>query len=241
MVRLKEIDLVVSSEYPSGVPKMIEESLPWEKIFAKAKYGHRPDIKSSIEASLQEGREFVEQGIASDNADVLDLGCGNGRQLIGLVQKGISSYTGLDPIKKCIKFCNRQFASRIPNTRFVHLNVKNKMYNPKGKMLPEEVILPFDSDSFDSVITGSVFTHLGTRAVSERYLEEIARVLKSGGRLFSSWFRNPPYEISSEEYRTVFAECDIEKMLAKHFETYYSRGGSSGEWWDQWCLYSRLR
>ena len=220
---------------------MIEESLPWEKIFAKAKYGHRPDIKSGIEASLQEGREFVEQGIASDNADVLDLGCGNGRQLIGLVQKGISSYTGLDPIKKCIKFCNRQFASRIPNTRFVHLNVKNKMYNPKGKMLPEEVILPFDSDSFDSVITGSVFTHLGTRAVSERYLEEIARVLKSGGRLFSSWFRNPPYEISSEEYRTVFAECDIEKMLAKHFETYYSRGGSSGEWWDQWCLYSRLR
>ena len=241
MVRLKEIDLVVSSEYPSGVPKMIEESLPWEKIFAKAKYGHRPDIKSGIEASLQEGREFVEQGIASDNADVLDLGCGNGGQLIGLVQKGISSYTGLDPIKKCIKFCNRQFASRIPNTRFVHLNVKNKMYNPKGKMLPEEVILPFDSDSFDSVITGSVFTHLGTRAVSERYLEEIARVLKSGGRLFSSWFRNPPYEISSEEYRTVFAECDIEKMLAKHFETYYSRGGSSGEWWDQWCLYSRLR
>ena len=232
---------MVSSEYPSGVPKMIEESLPWEKIFAKAKYGHRPDIKSGIEASLQEGREFVEQGIASDNADVLDLGCGNGRQLIGLVQKGISSYTGLDPIKKCIKFCNRQFASRIPNTRFVHLNVKNKMYNPKGKMLPEEVILPFDSDSFDSVITGSVFTHLGTRAVSERYLEEIARVLKSGGRLFSSWFRNPPYEISSEEYRTVFAECDIEKMLAKHFETYYSRGGSSGEWWDQWCLYSRLR
>ena len=241
MVRLKEIDLVVSSEYPSGVPKMIEESLPWEKIFAKAKYGHRPDIKSGIEASLQEGREFVEQGIAPDNADVLDLGCGNGRQLIGLVQNGISSYTGLDPIKKCIKFCNRQFASRIPNTRFVHLNVKNKMYNPKGKMLPEEVILPFDSDSFDSVITGSVFTHLGTRAVSERYLEEIARVLKSGGRLFSSWFRNPPYEISSEEYRTVFAECDIEKMLAKHFETYYSRGGSSGEWWDQWCLYSRLR
>ena len=241
MVRLKEIDLVVSSECPSGVPKMIEESLPWEKIFAKAKYGHRPDIKSGIEASLQEGREFVEQGIASDNADVLDLGCGNGRQLIGLVQNGISSYTGLDPIKKCIKFCNRQFASRIPNTRFVHLNVKNKMYNPKGKMLPEEVILPFDSDSFDSVITGSVFTHLGTRAVSERYLEEIARVLKSGGRLFSSWFRNPPYEISSEEYRTVFAECDIEKMLAKHFETYYSRGGSSGEWWDQWCLYSRLR
>ena len=114
------------------------------------------------------------------------------------------------------------------------------MYN-LGKMLPDEVILPFDNDNFDSVITGSVFTHLGTRAVSERYLEEIARVLKSGGRLFSSWFRNPPYEISSEEYRTVFAECDIEKMLAKHFETYYSRGGSSGEWWDQWCLYSQLR
>ena len=51
---------------------MIEEILPWEEIFAKAKYGHRPDIKSGIEASLLEGREFAEQGIASDNADVLD-------------------------------------------------------------------------------------------------------------------------------------------------------------------------
>lgn len=221
--------------------RMIEEILPWEEIFAKAKYGHRPDIKSGIEASLLEGREFAEQGIASDNADVLDLGCGNGRQLIGLVETGIGSYAGLDPIKKCIKFCNRQLATRISNTRFVHLNVKNRMYNPKGKMLPEEVVLPFDNDSFDSVITGSVFTHLGTRTVSERYLEEIARVLKPGGRLFSSWFRNPPYEISSEESRTVFAEGDIEKMLTKHFETYYSRGGSSGEWWDQWCLYSQLR
>ena len=90
---------------------MIKESLPWEKIFAKAKYGHRPDIKSGIEASLQEGREFAEQGIASDNADVLDLGCGNGRQLIGLVETGIGSYTGLDPIKKCIKFCSRNFVS----------------------------------------------------------------------------------------------------------------------------------
>ena len=138
MVRLKEIDLVVSSEYPSGVPKMIEKVL-WEKIFAKAKYGHRPDIKSGIEASLQEGRELVEQGIASDNADVLDLGCGNGRQLIGLVETGIGSYTGLDPIKKCIKFCNRQLASRIPNTRFVHLNVKNKMYNLREKCCPRKL------------------------------------------------------------------------------------------------------
>ena len=171
---------------------MIEENLPWEKIFAKAKYGHLPDVGKGIEASLLEGREFVEQGVASDNADVLDLGCGNGRQLIGLADTGIRSYTGLDPIKKSIKFCNRQLASRIPNTRFVHLNVKNKMYNPKGKMLPEEAVLPFENDSFDSVITGSVFTHLGTRTVSERYLEEIARVLKPGGRLFSSWFRNPP-------------------------------------------------
>lgn len=238
---VKEIDLRIPSSYPSGVLSMIENRPPWEEIFGKAKHGHLPDVRKGIEASLLEGRELVEQGIASENADVLDLGCGNGRQLIGLVDTGIRSYTGLDPIKKCIKFCNRELASRIPNTQFVHLDVRNRMYNPKGRMLPEEVVLPFENNSFDSVITGSVFTHLGTRMVSERYLEEIARVLKPSGKLFSSWFRNPPYEISAEESRTVFAEGDIQKMISKHFETYYSRGGSSGEWWDQWCLCSRLR
>jgi len=238
---LNEIDLIFPSGYPGGVLKDPEKVLPWREIFSKAKHGHLPDVNKGIEASLLEARELVDQGLASENADVLDLGCGNGRQLIGLVGTGIRSYTGLDPIKKSIKFCSRELASRIPNARFVHLDVRNAMYNPKGRMLPDEVVLPFDDDSFDSVITGSVFTHLGTQIVCERYLDEIARVLKPGGRLFSSWFRNPPYEISFEESRTVFAEGDIEKMLAKHFVTYYSRGGSSGEWWDQWCLCSQLK
>ena len=76
---------------------MIKESLPWEKIFAKAKYGHRPDIKSGIEASLQEGREFAEQGIASDNADVLDLGCGVGVDTLIAAQYTDGLVYGIDP------------------------------------------------------------------------------------------------------------------------------------------------
>ncbi len=152
-----EIDLRFPSSYRSGVLSMIENRLPWEEIFGKAKHGHLPDVRKGIEASLLEGREFAEQGIASDNADVLDLGCGNGRQLIGLVETGIGSYTGLDPIKKCIRFCNRELASRIPNTQFVHLDVRNRMYNPKGRMLPEEVVLHIENNSVVKVNTASVY------------------------------------------------------------------------------------
>tara|TARA_B000000557_G_scaffold264162_1_gene268684 strand:- start:1348 stop:2082 length:735 start_codon:yes stop_codon:yes gene_type:complete len=235
-----KFDLKICSNYPIGVFDNLEKNIEWEEILKRATHGHLPDVQAGIDASIDEGRELVEQGIATENADVLDLGCGNGRQLAGLVNTGIRSYTGVDPVIKSIQFCNRELASRIPFARFVHLNVRNRMYNPKGKLSPEKVVLPFENDSFDSVITGSVFTHLGTQMVCKRYLEEIARILKPDGKLFSSWFRDPPFKVCSEEARTVFTENDILRMMAKHFEIYYSRGGSSGEWYDQWCLCSRL-
>jgi SAM-dependent methyltransferase len=50
---------------------------------------------------------------------------------------------------------------------------------------------PYEDQSFDLAIATSVFTHLLDRAVAH-YLQEAARVLAPGGRLFSTWLVADP-------------------------------------------------
>jgi len=56
-----------------------------------------------------------------------------------------------------------------------------------GRQQAHEYRFPFDDSSFDMVILASVFTHLLPREL-ERYLSEICRVLKYGGRCVISYF-----------------------------------------------------
>jgi SAM-dependent methyltransferase len=223
------------------VPLQQTTDANWEEVFGRITHGHAPPIKQSLQASIEEGREFLATGITAKGADVLDLGCGNGRQLIGLLDQGLASYSGLDPVQESIDFCRQELVPRIEGSQFVFLDVFNEYYNPQGSQPAQHVVLPFPDASFDSVLTGSVFTHLGSIEISARHLAEIVRVLKPGGRLFSSWFRSPPNGLAGNSHRTVFAEGDILSMLTKDFHIYHSRGGFMGEFHDQWCLFSTKR
>ncbi|MBI5882634.1 MAG: class I SAM-dependent methyltransferase [Elusimicrobia bacterium] len=216
-------------------------STDWREVFSKATHGHAPPAQEAIDASRAEGREFLDHGIVFPGAEVLDLGCGNGRQLFGLLDKGLGSYVGADPVRESIDFCDSHIFPLVEGARFIHLDVLNEFYNPKGKMLPEQVVLPFPDRSFDSVIAGSVFTHLGNIEVCSRQLGEIARVLKPRGKSFSSWFRNPPNPLSSDRMRSVFREGDIREIVAERFDIFHSRGGAKAEFHDQWCLFSQKR
>jgi SAM-dependent methyltransferase len=205
-------------------------------VFARATHGHLPPVEASLAASLEEGLEFLRHGITFPGSDVLDLGCGNGRQLIGLLDQGLNRYVGLDPVRESIEFCNAELASRIDGASFVFFDVYNEMYNPTGLVQPEAAVLPFPDGSFDGVITGSVFTHLGTLPVASRYLQEISRVLRPGGKLFSSWFRSPPNTLSDDRQRTVFREGEVLAMVTQLFSIADTRGGFMGEFHDQWCV-----
>jgi SAM-dependent methyltransferase len=211
----------------------------WSEAFAKATHGHTFPIEAAIEASLTEARDFAENQIIFPGAHVLDLGCGNGRQIVGLIQEKIGSYVGIDPIKESIEFCNREIASHVHGCQFFHIDLFNEFYNPAGKIRPEEFRASFDDHAFDSVITGSVFTHLGTAEICMRYLREISRVLKPHGKLFSSWFRSPPNDLTADRARSVFNEGEILNMVTQYFQIYHSRGGFQGEFHDQWCLYGK--
>src|ERR1041385_424829 len=128
-----------------------DESVDWGAVRAGAAHGHNPPAVAAVDASRAEAREFRERELISDGCDVLDLGCGNGRQLIGLLEQNVGSYVGLDALLASIEFCNAEMASQVDGVRFIHLDVTNACYNPRGALDPAQVRLPFAESVFATV------------------------------------------------------------------------------------------
>ncbi len=120
---------------------------------------------------------------------VLDVGCGSGRMALPLTKylSGSARYEGFDVDKKCVRWCTENITVRYPNFHFQHVDILNKHFNPKGKIMPENFTFPYESDTFDFIFLTSVFTHMLPRDM-ERYFSEISRVLKKGGRCFITYF-----------------------------------------------------
>jgi SAM-dependent methyltransferase len=76
---------------------------------------------------------------------------------------------------------------RHENFRFHHADVRNTEYNANGQHAAAEYRFPFDDATFDFVFLTSIFTHMRPPEVA-RYLAEIGRVLKPGGRCLVTWF-----------------------------------------------------
>lgn len=166
---------------------------------------------------------------------VVEVGSGNGRIAMGLLDENVR-YVGLEIIPECVSFCQDAFAG-IDGFRFAHLDVYNSHYNGRGRIRPEQMVLPLADETADCVLAISLFSHLGTTAVAERYLQEMARVLKPGGKLLSTWFKSPPHKPSQSEGRTVFVEGDIRSMIGKWFAIVAAEAGDAlGPPHNQWRL-----
>ena len=94
---------------------------------------------------------------------LLELGCGEGRG-VELLAPLADSYTGVDKIQKVVD----KLSSRYPGHDF-----RSGVFPP----------LPFDDESFDTVVTFQVIEHVKD---DEDFLKEIARVLKKGGKALIS-------------------------------------------------------
>ena len=134
-------------------------------------------------------RYFVEFGGLQPSSRVLDVGCGLGVMAARLTRflQPSGSYCGMDIVKVGVEWAQRNIASRFPNFSFVHADVYNKHYNPKGKVLPEQFSFPFPDREFDFIIVKSVFTHLLPETVRQ-YLREIRRVMRPGSRCLATAF-----------------------------------------------------
>jgi len=96
-------------------------------------------------------------------------------------------YHGMDVVAQGIEWCREQIAAHDPRFEFSHQDLYHPLYNPAGRETATTARLPAEDGAVDFIVAVSLFTHL-SRPVFEHYLDEIARILAPGGRLFATFF-----------------------------------------------------
>src|SRR5688500_15144689 len=160
---------------------------------------HRVDGSRSVRDFVFVGetttRWLIAQGLRRGDR-VLEVGCGIGRMAVPLIRylRDGGKYFGIDITAEKIAYCKQSVTREAPRFRFVHADVYNKYYNPRGKLRAADYRFPFTKHSFDFIFLTSVFTHMLPEDM-EHYLDEIARGLVPGGTCIGSfWITGQPLE-----------------------------------------------
>jgi SAM-dependent methyltransferase len=119
---------------------------------------------------------------------VFDFGCGCGRMARKLLMQTPKPrrYVGIDVHRDMLTWCQTNLSSYASNFEFFHHDVYSPSYSP-GNQIRLAAPFPAGDGSISLFIAHSVFTHLYKRQ-TEYYLRELARILKSDGIAFTSWF-----------------------------------------------------
>ena len=122
----------------------------------------------------------------TEDSRLLDLGCGPGRLLIGLLQEQVAfgSYVGIDVHGSAIAWADEALAAGRANVRFSRVDAPNDRYNANGT---QPVHIPLEDASCDVITLVSVFSHMRLDDVRE-HLHEIARVISPDGSVFLTAF-----------------------------------------------------
>ena len=168
---------------------------------------------------------------------MLDLGCGEGRHIFGLMEKFPDlKCIGLDPhIESLDKaFEGLKFLESISNTKTNFLS--GSAYS-----------LPFSDDSFDLVVCSEVLEHLHDYKDA---IKEINRVLKPGGQFLASvpaefpekicWLLSEAYQNQPGGHLRIFKKNELIKEVVEHNFSFESsqrfHSIHSAYWWLR-CLF----
>jgi SAM-dependent methyltransferase len=120
---------------------------------------------------------------------VLDVGCGLGRVALPLSRllDDRGQYDGFDTSREYVDWCQTALELDPARYRFHYFSIRSSHYNERGAATAEAFVFPWPANSFSLAIAVSLFTHLSAGA-TQNYLNQIARTLEPGGRLFASFF-----------------------------------------------------
>ena len=117
-----------------------------------------------------------------------DIGCGCGMLELALEDLGWEGHLiGTDIHKPCIAWAQKNIGTRFIGHKFIHMDIYNAAYWPKGTLSAQEWLDSFGEKGFDVVLAKSLFTHVLPDELSV-YLKGIADRLKSGGRALLTFF-----------------------------------------------------
>lgn len=154
------------------------------------------------EDSVYLAKKWQEEGVRS----ILDLGCGRGRHALYFTKKGFK-VTAVDLSAEAIEY-NKKFQKE-----------QGVDYLCKRADMMK---LPFADDAFDRVFSYHVISHQDTAGV-QHVLQEIARVLKPGGKVFLTLCSKEHYAFSQSEFprldentvlKTEGAEVEVPHFFA---------------------------
>lgn len=119
---------------------------------------------------------------------IFDFGCGCGRIARQLLQQQPrpTKYVGVDIHRGMVEWCQTNLSIVDSNFEFHHHDVYARGH---GSDNTRRLTAPFEvNDSAFSLVTAwSVFTHIYQNQTAH-YLREIARIMRPGGKLVSTWF-----------------------------------------------------
>ncbi len=162
---------------------------------------------ASFESSGAEFRAYLKLlANLQPHSRLLDVGCGCGLIALQLADYVTppGQYVGMDISREAIAWCQRHVTAQHSNFTFVHSDIHNLRYNPRGRLRAESYTFPFQNSSFDLILLKSVFTHMRQAEVSN-YMREIARLLSPAGCCLATFFLlNDTQQRLAQENRNTF-------------------------------------
>lgn len=130
-------------------------------------------------------REYLNTHIEPDSF-VLDIGCGEGRNMQSILQRTKKIY-GIDNDQKAVEEAKKRF-EEISTIKIFSASADK---------------LPFENESFDTVIMMNVFYNLDNK--KDISLSEVARILKNKGTFILSSYAETAFDERMKIYKMVKA------------------------------------
>jgi len=168
---------------------------------------------SDIDKSIKDFYDFLNS--KNVNGNLLDLGCGNGRNSIYFSKNGFESF-GIDFALSAVKVCKESAKKENSNAKFV-----------SGDVLK----YPFEKNYFDVVVDAGCLHHIRKKHW-KKYKNNLLNTIKEGGYFYlhgisdcaeNKELPNHPnkrkWTINKKKhYAGFFSEEDIQKKFGKNFE-----------------------